>query len=334
SWAAASGGIQEPVTSLAVSSVNPDVAYAGTNSALFYTADGGSTWSGQLPYPVMSVTVAPSNPSVVYVATSYGTGMTEDGGMFWQATGPAGTTLGFFAIDPHDASQVYGGGSVGWDSFVSRISADGSRLEYSTFIGGTSSEWGTDISVDSSGAAYVAGITQSIDFPVLNAFQPNAGGLMDVFIAKISDAGALVYSTYLGGWSSDYAPKIAVDGSSQAHVVGITLSTNFPAANAFQPAHGGGFYDAFVTTLSASGSSLVYSTYFGGNGQDGFWQSSGGPAVAVGPSGDTFVTGATASNNLPMRDAIQPTHGGGGSDAFVANLDAAGQLAYSTYFGG
>jgi hypothetical protein len=90
----------------------------------------------------------------------------------------------------------------------------------------------------------------------------------------------------------------------------------------------------FVTTLSASGSSLVYSTYLGGNNQDGFWENSGGPAVAVGPSGDTFVTGATTSNNFPTRDAVQPSHGGGNSDAFVAHFDAAGQLVYSTYFGG
>jgi photosystem II stability/assembly factor-like uncharacterized protein len=334
SWAPASGGIQESVTSLAVSSANPDFAYAGTNTALFITADGGSTWSARLPYPVMSVTIAPSDPSVAYVATWYGSGMTMDGGMLWLGTGPAGINLGFFAIDPLDPSRVYGGGSVGWDSFVSRISASGSHLEYSTFIGGGSSEWGTDISVDSGGAAYVAGITQSTDFPVLNAFQLNAAGLMDIFVAKISDTGALAYSTYLGGGASDYAPKIAVDGSGQAHVVGITLSPDFPTANAFQSAHGGGFYDVFVTTLSAAGSSLVYSTYLGGNNQDGFWQNSGGPAVAVSPSGSAFVTGATISSNFPTRDAVQPSHGGGNSDAFVANFDAAGQLVYSTYFGG
>ncbi len=333
-WTAASGGIQEAVTSLAVSPDNPDVAYAGTNTALFSTASGGTSWSAILPFPVMSVTVAPSNPSVAYVATWYGSGMTEDGGMLWQATGPAGTNLGFFAIDPLDARRVYGGGSVGSDSFVSRISADGSHLEYSTFIGGTASEWGTDISVDSSGAAYVAGITQSTDFPVLNPYQPTAGGLMDVFVAKISDAGALVYSTDLGGGASDYAPRIAVDGSGQAHVVGITLSSNFPTANAFQPAHGGGWYDLFLTTLNPAGTGLVYSTYLGGNNQDGSWQGSTGPAVAVDSSGEAFVTGATMSTNFPTRDAIQPSHGGGGSDAFVANFDASGGLVYSTYLGG
>ena len=113
----------------------------------------------------------------------------------------------------------------------------------------------------------------------------------------------------------------------------VTLSTNFPTANAFQPAHGGGFYDVFVTTLNASGTGLVYSTYLGGNDQEE-WSQSGGPAVAIGPSGDAFVTGSTRSTNFPTRDAIQPTYGGGLSDAFVANFDTAGQLVYSTYLGG
>jgi len=339
-WTPASPDIHEWVTSVAVDPSNPDVAYAGTSSALFFTTSGGATWSTTLPYPVYSVVVAPSNPSIVYVATWYGSGMTEDGGLSapvwgidWQGTGPAGENLSVFAVDPLNAARVYGGGAVGWDSFVSRISADGSHLEYSTFLGGAGSEWDTDIAVDSSGAAYVTGTTQSTDFPVLNPFQPDAGGLMDVFVAKISEAGALAYSTYLGGWASDWAPRIAVDASGQAHVVGITLSMNFPTANAFQPAHGGGYYDAFVTTLNASGNGLVYSTYLGGSDQE-YWSQSGGPAVAIGPAGDAFVTGGTKSTNFPTRDALQSTNGGGDSDAFVANFDAAGHLRSSTYFGG
>jgi FIMAH domain-containing protein/beta-propeller repeat-containing protein len=340
-WMPASGGIQEGVTSIAVDPTNPDVAYAGTNSALFFTTSGGSNWSPTLGYPIYNVVVAPSNPSIVYVATWYGSGRTEDGGLSapiwgidWQATGPQGTNLYVFAIDPLDARRVYGGGAVGWDAFVSRISADGSHLDYSTFLGGASSEWDSDIAVDSSGAAYVAGTTQSTDFPVLTPFQSNAGGLMDVFVAKISDTGALVYSTYLGGWASDYAPRIAVDGSGQAHVVGITLSANFPTANAFQPVHGGGYYDVFVTTLNASGNGLVYSTYLGGSDQEDTYSQTGGPDVAIGPSGDAVVTGSTRSTNFPTRDAIQSTYGGGLSDAFVAEFDGGGQIVYSTYVGG
>jgi photosystem II stability/assembly factor-like uncharacterized protein len=334
SWAPASGGIQEYITSVAVSSANPDIAYAGTINALFYTSTGGTAWSSSLPYPVWNVVVAPSNPLVVYVATWWGSVMTEDGGVNWQVSGPAGTNLSVFAIDPLDERRVYGGGSSALDSFVSRISADGSRLEYSTFIGGTSNEWGTDIAVDSSGAAYVAGITQSTDVPVLNPLQPNAGGLMDIFVAKISDAGGLVYSTYLGGGSSDYAPRIAADASGQAHVVGITTSSNFPVANAFQPAFGGGYYDVFVTTLNASGNGLVYSTYLGGNDQEDTFSQTGGPAVAVGPSGEAVVTGSTRSTNFPTRGAMQSRYGGGLSDAFVAKFDAEGQLVSSTYIGG
>jgi len=340
-WAPASADIHEAVVSVAVDPDHPDVAYAGTNSALFLTTSGGASWSTTLPYPIYSVVVAPSNPSIVYVATWNGSGMTEDGGLAapiwgidWQATGPAGTNLFTFAIDPLDARRVYGGGSVGWDSFVSRISADGSHLEYSTFIGGASSESESAIAVDANGAAYVTGTTQSTDFPVRNPFQSSAGGLMDVYVAKISEAGALVYSTYLGGWASDYRPGIAVDGSGQAHVVGITLSMNFPTANAFQPAHGGGYYDVFVTTLNAAGNGLVYSTYFGGNAEEDTFSQTGGPAVAIGPSGDAFVTGSTRSTNFPVRNAIQAAYGGGSSDAFVANFDTAGQLVYSTYVGG
>jgi hypothetical protein len=340
-WTPASGDIQEPVTAVAVDPVHPDVVYAGTASALFFTTSGGAAWSVTLPYPIYNVVVAPSSPSIVYVATAYGSGMTQNGGLSappwgieWQGSGPAGTTVFVFAIDPVNPSRVYGGGSVGWDAFVSRLSADGSRLEYSTFLGGASSESDSDIAVDVDGAAYVAGTTQSTDFPVLNAFQPNAGGLMDVFVAKISGAGSLVYSTYLAGTASDYAPRIAVDGSGQAHVVGITLSPNFPTVNAFQPAHGGGFYDVFVSTLNAAGSGLVYSTYLGGNDAEDTFSQTGGPAVAIGPLGDAFVTGSTRSPNFPTRDAIQPTYGGGLSDAFVANFDPAGHLVYSTYVGG
>jgi hypothetical protein len=79
---------------------------------------------------------------------------------------------------------------------------------------------------------------------------------MDVFAAKLSNTGAVVYATYLGGWGSDFSPKISVDAIGQAHIAGITASTNFPTANAYQPTHGGGFYDVFVTTLNQAGNGL------------------------------------------------------------------------------
>jgi hypothetical protein len=220
------------------------------------------------------------------------------------------------------------------DVFVSRVSSDGSTLEYSTFLGGIGFEWDSDIAVDASGAAYVSGTTQLGRFPVRNAYQANPGGLMDVFAAKFSATGAVTYATYLGGWGSDYSSKISVDAIGQAHIVGLTLSSNFPTANAYQATHGGGFSDVFVTTLNPAGNGLVFSTFLGGSDQEVDWTQSLGPDVAVGPFGETFVTGTTRSTNFPRREAVQTNYGGGATDAFVAAFDAAGQLESSTYLGG
>jgi hypothetical protein len=328
-----------PLANVTSISVNPNDAgqvYAGTQAGLFYTMSGGAEWTAVPAWssaPVLSVSMAPSASSTVYVASAWGSGMTDDGGMTWRLAG-AGTMTFCFVVDPVAPANVYAGTFVSSDVFVSRISADGSSLEYSTYLGGTSSESASDIAIDSAGAAYVVGTTQSTDFPTLNPFQGAAGGLMDVFVAKLSEAGSLTYATYLGGWGSDYSPRVAVDAAGQAHVVGVTFSQNFPVANAHQPSFGGGYSDVFVTTLNQAGSGLVYSTFLGGGDQEVDGSQSLGPAVAVGPSGETVVTGTTRSRNFPTRDAIQSAHAGGSTDAFVANFDSAGHLQYSTYLGG
>ena len=131
-WAPASGGIQEPVVSVAADPNNPDIAYAGTYSGLFSTTSGGAEWSPVFPLfgaQVLNVAIAPTDPSTVYVATGYGSAMTRDGGTSWQSAGPVETTLLFFAIDPLESTTVYVTAAVAWDVFVSRISADGSSLE-------------------------------------------------------------------------------------------------------------------------------------------------------------------------------------------------------------
>jgi FIMAH domain-containing protein/beta-propeller repeat-containing protein len=278
---------------------------------------------------VTNIAMGASASSTVYISTTFGSAATDDGGISWRQAGP-GNTSTCFAVDPLVPTIVYSGASMSPDVFVSRISADGSSLEYSTYLGGTGSDSGSDIAVDPTGAAYIVGITQSEDFPVLNAFQSTAGGLMDVFVAKLSEFGTLAYSTYLAGNLSDYNPRVAVDAFGQAHVVGITLSANFLTAHAYQPSIGGGYGDVFLTTLNAAGTGLVYSTFLGGNDQevDMF-----GAGVATTPSGDTVVTGTTRSQNFPTRDAVQPVLGGG-ADAFVARFDSTGGLRYSTFLGG
>jgi uncharacterized protein (TIGR03437 family) len=138
----------------------------------------------------------------------------------------------------------------------------------------------------------------------------------------------LSYSTYLGGSGRDLTFGIAVDSSGNAYVTGSTQSNNFPTANAFQAAYGGGTYDAFVTKLNASGSALVYSTFLGGSGGDDW-----ALGIAVDSSGNAYVTGSTQSANFPTANAFQAAFRGS-ADAFVTKLNADGSaLVYSTFLG-
>jgi hypothetical protein len=138
-------------------------------------------------------------------------------------------------------------------AFVAKLNAAGSALVYSTYLGGSSKEYGFGIAVDSSGKAYVTGYTQSTNFPTANPLQPSNGGGYDAFVAKLNPAGsALVYSTYLGGSSLDEANGIAVDAAGNAYVTGWTWSTDFPTANPPQGAcdNCANWGDAFVAKLS------------------------------------------------------------------------------------
>jgi hypothetical protein len=201
-------------------------------------------------------------------------------------------------------------------------------LIYSTYLGGSGSDEGFGIAVDSAGNAYVTGETSSTDFPTLNSLQPSNAGNIDAFVTKLNPSGsALVYSTYLGGSGLDQGSGIAVDSSGNAYLTGFTNSTDFPTMNPLQPAYGGGG-DAFVAKITQTGSALVYSTYIGGSNADA------GLGVAVDGLGNAYVAGLTRSTNFPTVNPLQPANGGE-DDAFVAKLNPSGSaLVYSTYFGG
>lgn len=228
-----------------------------------------------------------------------------------------------------------------WDAFVCKISSDGSTLIYSSYLGGTNQEdrinAGTPgaIAVDSTGAAYVTGDTQSTDFPVVNAYQPNLVGTSDIFITKISPSGSsLVYSTYLGGERTEAGFGIAVDAPGNVYVVGDTQSFAYPTVNPSQaacvPSPDGSCWDAIVSTLSSDGSSLVYSTYLGGNSVEYVDRAFN---IAVDSTSTAFVTGMTGSTNFPIMNAYQSFYGGQ-IDAFVTKFSNTGQMLYSTYLGG
>jgi hypothetical protein len=214
-------------------------------------------------------------------------------------------------------------------------------LSYSTYLGGSDMDYANAIAVDPSGNAYVTGYTASIDFPLANPLQSSPGfgvctdGManfpcFNVFVTKLNPAGtALVYSTYLGGNSEDYATGIALDASGDAYVTGYTNSTDFPVQNALQAENAGG-WDVFVTELSANGASLIYSTYWGGSSDDI------GTGIAVDSSGNAYISGYTDSPDFPVTPgALQANYGGGAHNGVVLKFNSGGaKLGYSTFLGG
>ena len=316
------------IRALAADPANASIVYAGSFDGVFKSTSGGASWDLILPGgPITALAVASSDPNTVYAATeSDGLLWSADAGATWQRVHPSAFYVSTLLVDPQNPARAYAGSYVSADGFVSLLSADGSTLEYSTYLGGAGWESANDVAVDASGNAYVVGTTNSRDFPTLNGAQTARSGFQDVFVAKLSTTGSLAYGTYLGGTDYQEARTIGVDSAGQAYVAGHTNSADFPVANAHQPAWNG-FYDMFVTKLTAAGDGLVYSTFLGGTGHDY------DVAIAVSPSGTAVVTGTTTSSNFPTRNPVQPALRGSG-DATVAKFDPDGQLLYSTYLGG
>jgi len=270
------------------------------------------------------------DPVLVYSTYLGGAGTDEGYGIAVDSAGNAyvvgeTSSTNFPTTSPLQPSN--GGGGY-YDVFVAKLNAAGSALVYSTYLGGSGSDVGCGIAVDSAGNAYVTGGTSSTNFATASPLQASFGGVYDAFVAKLNAAGsALVYSTYLGGSFDDYGYGIAVDSAGNAYVTGHTYSTNFPTASPLQAANRGG-YNAFVAKLNAAGSALLYSTYVGGSGSDV------GYGIAVDSGGNAYVTGRTNSTNFPTVSPVQVANGGS-YDAFVAKLNATGSaLVYSTYLGG
>ena len=277
-------------------------------NAILYSTYLGGIQAGNSPVYGQSVVVD-------WLGSAYLTGYT--------ANTQFPTTPGAFQ-DTFNAGDPY-------DAFVTKLSPNGSALLYSTYLGGAGDDFGMAIGLDWLGSAYVTGSTRSANFPKSpSAYQQNLRGLQDAFVTKLNANGSGVYSTYLGGTGEDTGRGIAVDFFlGYAYIVGDTTSaTSFPLSSAYQSSYGGGGSDAFVTKLNDGGSQLIYSTFLGGNGNDF------GHGIAFDAPGNVYVTGETDSTNFPLQNPIQAAIGGG-QDAFVTKLNAAGSaLVYSTYLGG
>ncbi len=229
-----------------------------------------------------------------------------------------------------NAIQAVSGG--GRDAFVAKLDATGSNLVFSTYLGGSDVDQANGITVDTAGNIYLAGDTRSLNFPVLNALQRTKSGGQDAFVTKLSSAGQLIYSTYVGGGADDHAAGIAVDATGEPSVAGSTFSHDFPVAQAYQ-AHSGGGEDAILFKLNAAGSGLMFSTYFGGNGGS-LGADERANAVVVDSTGNTFIAGQSSSANFPVTTGAFQTTSNGGLDAFAAKFDVSGNLVYSTLLSG
>jgi hypothetical protein len=273
------------------------------------------------------------DPSLAYSTYLGGSGSESAAAI---AVGPAGNafvtgqtySMDFPLVNAEQSS--YGGDGA---MFVSKLSVDGSSLVYSTYFGGTYEDTVHAIAVDSDENAYIVGSTMSPDFPLKNPLYPALNfGDTDAFITKFSQAGnALVYSTYLGGSSGDYAYGVAVDASHSAYVAGTTYSTDFPiTSGAYQTSCSTPC--SFVTKVNAAESALTWSTYFGQTSGQNYSPSVA--AIAVDSHGGVYLTGGTSSALPVTPDAPQPVYGGN-EDAFVAKLASTGaSLIYCTYLGG
>lgn len=238
-----------------------------------------------------------------------------------------------FPITPGAIDSTFN--DIIFDVFVSKLSADGSSLLYSTYLGGPSTIWGdygNGIAVDNDGNAYITGITDCSSFPTTpGAFDTSYNGNGDVFVSKLNTTGTtLIYSTLLGGSGSDDAEDIALDNAGNVYITGNTSSPAFPITpGAFDTYYNSGG-DIFISKLNADGSALVYSTFFGGSGNDR------GMHIALDNKKCAYITGYTASStNFPTTPtAISTTHNGL-NDIFVSKFNGDGSaLLYSTYLGG
>ena len=206
-------------------------------------------------------------------------------------------------------------------------------LVYSTYLGGSGDDQPSGIVVDSAGSVYLAGWTDSIDFP-LAALGSLPAGANHVFVAKLDPTGSnLVYADYVGGNSQDYGYALVLDSANDVYVTGSTASSDFPLVNAFQGTYPGSF-NGFLTKISADGSALLYSTYLGGNGSDI------PSSIGIDSSAEVFVAGNTTSSNFPVANAYQasvsPNQGGiSGNYGFLTKFSTDGSyLVYSTYLSG
>ncbi len=289
-----------------------------TNSSSFPTVSALQSFPGG-GLDVFVTKLNDSGTGAIYSTFLGGFGDDQGFGISVDSAGNAyvtgGTSSGNFPTVSGGLQAFYAGGE---DAFVSKLNPAGSALVYSTFLGGAGQEEGHGIAVDSSGNAFVTGMSGSSNFPVSNTaaikpFQASNRGALDAFVTKLNSQGTgVVYSTYLGGFNTDVGQGIAIDASGNAFVTGYSNSPDFPVVNQTTPSKNGGS-DAFVTMLNVDGQTLMYSNIIGGSGTE---VSNG---IGLDSSGNAYVAGYSDSTDAPLTPGGL-RFGGLNTDAFIAKF--------------
>ncbi|MGD0153778.1 MAG: SBBP repeat-containing protein [Thermacetogeniaceae bacterium] len=251
-----------------------------------------------------------------------------------------------FPVTPGAFQTMLKGHGNAFIAVINTTASDAASLVYSTYLGGTRYDGGYGIAIDTTGNAYITGLTQSVDFPVTpGAFQTMLKGHGNAFVSVINttayDAAGLVYSTYLGGSRYDKGQGIALDNTGNSYVTGYACSRDFPVTtSAYQPvlnskAGGSNAFVARINTSVSGTDSLIYSTYLGGRRHDR------GYSIAVDAAYNAYVTGSTRSSDFPVTSGayqrlLKSIYCGANCFVSKINTNATGSisLAYSTYLGG
>ena len=215
------------------------------------------------------------------------------------------------------------------DAFVTKFNPEGNQIIFSSYLGGSADDCTTGMDVDTDGNIYLCGYTESVDFPTFEAFNSEQLGVSDAFVTILDVSGSyLIFSSFLGGGQDETPRGIKVDNDGCVYVCGETTSNDFPILHAIDSTQDG-FGDGFVTKFAAGCQSLVFSTYMGGTDDDGC------TGIGIDSGKCVYVSGYTMSSDLPVVNAYQDYHAGGGTDIFLSKFNYSGDsLLYSTYLGG
>ena len=218
-------------------------------------------------------------------------------------------------------NNTYGGSA---DVFIAKFDPTGNLL-FSSYLGGSNYDLGDSLALDDFGNCYITGNTQSTNFPLKNNMGSSFRGNSDIFVAKFSPSGDLLFSTLLGGSLIEFGYDITVNSLNNIFITGRTMSDDFPMKNAFNATYPGN-NAVFITSFNSSGS-IMYSTYFGGSGADA------GESIHIDSNNNYYITGYTLSKNFPTKNAFNATNNGN-YDVFCTKFNQSNQLIFSTYFGG